>query len=123
MNLIPRIVVTLILSIIATVLLFFGAAGMDGMCHYTKSMYTLFPYGSYVMMHFSSDNWGLPLTLIQFPVYALVVLLVNGVRWRLGVAVLILVLHIAAASFALHDYCQSRRNCFVQRETVDSQRL
>jgi hypothetical protein len=111
MDLIPRIVVALILSIIVTVVLFFGAAAMDGMCHCMESMYTLFPVGSFVMMHYS-DTWGFPLTLVQFPVYMLVVGLVRGWRWRLGVAALILVLHIAAASFALHDYCQSRRNCF-----------
>lgn len=77
MGLIARIVIALMLSTIATVVLFFGAAAMDGMCHCMKSMYTLFPYGSYVMMHFSSDNWGLPLTFIQFPVYALAVVLVK----------------------------------------------
>lgn len=31
-------------------------------------MFTLFPYGSFVMMHFSSDSFGLPLALLQFPV-------------------------------------------------------
>jgi len=71
--LIPRIVIALILSAIATVTLFILAAMFDGMCHCMTAMYTVFPYGSFVMMHFSSDTWGMTLTLIQFPVYVLVV--------------------------------------------------
>ena len=116
---IHRVFIALILSAIATVALFIGAGMFDGMCHCMTGMYTLFPYGSFVMMHFSSDTWGLLLSLIQFPVYVLMVMLVKGVRWRLGVALLLLVLHGAAASFGLHDYCQSRRSCRLRGEHIN----
>lgn len=106
-----RIFVALLLSAAATAVLFIGAAMADGMCHCMKSMFTLFPYGSYVMMHFSSDTVGLPLALLQFPLYVFIVMLVKGTRWKLGVLGFLIALHIAAASFALRDYCQSRRIC------------
>ena len=74
-------------------------------------MYTLFPYGSFVMMHFSLDTFGLPLALLQFPVYVVILTLVNGTRWKLGVLLLFIVMHVSFATFALRDYCQSRRTC------------
>jgi hypothetical protein len=116
---IVRICVALILSVIATVALLFGAGMFDGMCHCMTSMFTVFPYGSFVMMHFSSDTWGMLLTFIQIPVYVLMVMLAKGVRWKLGVALLLIVLHVAAASFALHDYCQSRRNCLLRTDDIN----
>ena len=116
---IERIFIALILSSVVTAVLFMGAGMFDGMCHCMTSMYTLFPYGSFVMMHFSSDTWGLLLTLIQFPAYVLLVMLVKGVRWRLGAALLLIVLHVAAASFALHDYCQTRRSCLLRGDHIN----
>ena len=81
-------------------------------------MYTLFPYGSFLMMHFSSDTFGLPLALLQFPVYMLVLILVKGMRWKLGVLLFIVALHVFFATFALRDYCQSRRTCYLWRDAT-----
>lgn len=81
-----------------------------------KPMFALFPYGSFVMMRFSSDTFGLSLALAQFPVYVLAVVLVKGTRWNLGVLLLIAILHVAAASLALTDFCQSRPTCFLWRD-------
>jgi hypothetical protein len=114
-----RIFVALIVSAAATAVLFIGAAMADGMCHCMRSMFTLFPYGSFVMMHFSSDTFGLPLALVQFPIYVLVVMLVKGMRWKLGVILLLTALHIGAASFAFSDYCQSRRTCMLGRDPTN----
>ena len=69
------------------------------------------------MMHFSSDTWGMLLTLTQFPAYALMVL--KGTRWRIGVALLLIVLHGAAASFALHDYCESCRTSLLRNDHIN----
>jgi hypothetical protein len=43
-----RIFVALLVSAAATVVLFIGAGMADGACHCMKSMFTLFPYGSFV---------------------------------------------------------------------------
>jgi len=37
-------------------------------------------------------------------------------RWKIGVLLLLTVLHVTAASLALGDYCQSRRTCFLGRD-------
>ena len=110
-----RIIIVLILSAAATAVLFVGAGMAGGACHCMTPMYTLFPYGSFVMMHFSSDGLGLPLALLQFPAYVVVLSLVRGTRRKLGVLLLLIVPHVSFASFALRDYCQTRRTCFLRR--------
>jgi hypothetical protein len=93
----------LLLSTFGSIILFVGAAMHGGMCHCMTAMFTLFPYGSYVMMRMSLswDSVGLLLALLQFPVYAVIITVVNGVRWKIIVLLLIIVLHLVAASFAL----------------------
>ena len=75
-----------------------------GMCHCMTAMFALFPYTSFVMMRMSWDSLGLLFALLQFPLYAVIITVVNGARWKVIVLLLILTLHILAASFALRDY-------------------
>ena len=119
MTVIVKIVVALVLSIVGSVVLFIGAGMAGGACHCMKPMFTLFPYGSFVMMHFSSDTFGFPLALLQFPVYVLVVLLVKGARWKLCVLLLVVILHVAAVTFALTDFCRSRPTCLLWRNPTN----
>jgi hypothetical protein len=114
-----KILVALILSCIGSFVLFIGAGMAGGACHCMKPMFTLFPYGSFAMMHFSSDTFGLPLALLQFPVYVLAVTLVKGARWKLGVVLLVVLLHVAAVSFALTDFCRSRPTCLLWRDPTN----
>lgn len=111
-----RIIVALILSVAASAVLLVGAGMAGGACHCMTPMLTLFPYGSFVIRHFSSESFGLPLALLQFPLYTVVLTLVKGTRWKVGVLLLLIALHVAAASFSLRDYCQSRRTCSLQRD-------
>ena len=111
-----RIIIALILSAVASAVLLVGAGMAGGACHCMTPMFTLFPYGSFVMMHFSSDSFGLPLALLQFPLYAVVLTVVKGVRWKVGILLLLIALHIVAASFSLRDYCQSRPTCSLRRD-------
>ena len=115
-----RLIISLVVSVVASVILLVGAAMADGACHCMTSMYSLFPYGTYVSMHFSVDSLGLPLILLQFPLYVLVVTLVKGMRWKIGVLLFLIAMHVLAASFSLHDYCQSRRNCFLERHQTST---
>ncbi len=75
----------------------------------------LFPYGSFATMHFCSDTLELPPTLLQLPAYVLILLLVKGVRRKIWILLPLIVLNVTAASFALRDYCQSRRICSLWR--------
>jgi hypothetical protein len=83
----------------------------SGACHCMTPQITFFPYGNFVMTHFSSDNVGFPLVWLQFPAYALVLTLVKGVRWRIGVLLFLMVLHVLAATFGYRDYCDRRSTC------------
>jgi hypothetical protein len=119
MTVITRTVVALILSIVAGVLLFIAAGMASGACHCMKPMFSIFPYGSFAMTHFSSDTFGFPLALLQFPVYVLVVSLVKGTRWKVCALLLVVILHVAAVSFALTDFCRSRPTCLLWRDQTN----
>ena len=106
-----RLLLPLLLSTLGTIILFVGAAMHGGMCHCMTAKIALFPYGRFVIMMIGWDSFGLLLALLQFPVYAVIITVVNGVRWKMIVLLFIVILHVGAASFALRDYCQSRRRC------------
>ena len=63
------------------------------------------------MMRFSWDSLGLLIALLQFPLYAVIITVVKGMRWKVVALVLVVVIHVLTASIALRDYCQSRRTC------------
>ena len=65
-------------------------------------------------MTLSSDTLGFLLIAIQFPLYAVIFVLVKGARWRVIALLLVVGSHVLAASLALHDYCRSRRRCAVE---------
>jgi hypothetical protein len=106
--LIIRIVIALLLSIVVTIILFVLAAMSDGMCHCMKSMFTLFPYGTWVTMRTNAENFGLVLVFIQFPLYATVLTIVRTIRWKALALVVIVAIHAEAATLALRPYNSSR---------------
>ena len=73
-----------------------------------------FPYGAFTTMTLSSDTLGFLLIAIQFPLYAVIIVLVKGARWRVIALLLVVASHVLAASLALHDYCRWRRRCAVE---------
>ena len=105
------ILIALPLSVLGTIVLFVGAAMYGGMCHCETAMFALFPFGSFLTMRTSGESVGLLVTLVQFPLYALIVTLVNGARRRVIVLLLVIAFHVLAGSLTLYDYCQSRGTC------------
>jgi hypothetical protein len=89
------LIVSLIVSAILGVVLIVLAAMFDGMSHSSKSMYTLFPYGTSVVMRTRWSSIGLVLLVIQFPLYALILNLVR-LRWKAVALVLIVAIHVLA---------------------------
>jgi hypothetical protein len=73
-----------------------------------STMFTLFPYGTFISMRTSWDDTGLVLTFIQFPIYVLVVMTLKGKRARIAAILAILALHIITASVELRSYRRSR---------------
>jgi hypothetical protein len=88
------LIVSLIVSAVLGFVLMVLAAMGDGMSHNSKSMYTLFPYGTIVSMRTSWENLGTVLLFIQFPLYALIVNLVRPLRWKAIALVLIIAIHV-----------------------------
>ena len=100
------------ISAVVSVVLLVGAGLAGGACHCMTPMFSLFPYGSFVMEHFDSVTLGLPLALLQFPIYVVVLTLVKETHWKLIVLGFLIALHVLAATFAWRDYCESQRTCF-----------
>ncbi|HSE24855.1 MAG TPA: hypothetical protein VLB68_24550 [Pyrinomonadaceae bacterium] len=87
------LIVSLIGSTVMGVVLLFLAAMGDGMSHNSRSMYTLFPYGTILSMRTSWENLGTVLLFIQFPLYALILNLVRPLGWKAIALVLIIAIH------------------------------
>lgn len=98
------LIISLIVSAILGVVLIVLAAMSDGMTHSSKSMYTLFPYGTSVTMRTSWSSIGTLLLLIQFPLYALILNLVRPLRWKAVALVLIIAIHVLAVMLGMRAY-------------------
>ena len=98
------LIVSLIVSAILGVVLIVLAAMFDGMSHSSKSMYTLFPYGTSVVMRTRWSSIGLVLLVIQFPLYALILNLVRPLRWKALALVLIVAIHVLAVVLGMRAY-------------------
>ena len=98
------LIVSLIVSAILSVVLIVLAAMFDGMSHSSKSMYTLFPYGTSVVMRTPWSSIGMILLVIQFPLYALILNLVRPLRWKAVALVLIIAIHVLAVVLGVRAY-------------------
>lgn len=110
-----RTVLALVLSVVATAILLALAAMADGVCHCMNSMYTLFPYGTILTMRPSWERTSSLIIFIQFPLYALALVVTKPLRRKLVILIIIVVLHGAAAWLGLRDYCKTRRTCSMAR--------
>ena len=96
-----RFFVALIISVVVTVGLVNLAAMSDGMCHCMDSTFNSFPYGTIVTMRTSWEDTGLLLTFAQFPIYTILVLITPTKRWKVVVAIALLVIHVVFAVWGL----------------------
>jgi hypothetical protein len=95
------LIVSLIGSAVMGAVLMFLAAMADGMSHNSKSMYTLFPYGTILSMRTDWENLGTVLLFIQFPFYALILNLVRPLGWKAIALVLIIAIHVVTVVSAM----------------------
>ena len=103
-RLILPLLIALPISALVTVVLFFAAGFLGGACHCMTPVSILFPYGTFITMRTRFENAGFLLDLMQFPVYASVVAILNGWRQRIIGSVVLLTLHVIAAIGALTMY-------------------
>jgi len=95
------LIVSLVVSAVMGVVLIVLAAMGDGMSHNSKSMYTLFPYGTIVSMRTPWSTLGTVLLFIQFPIYALILNLVRPLGWKAFALVLIIAIHVLTVVSAM----------------------
>lgn len=98
------LLIALSISVVMTVVLFFTAGFAGGACHCMTPVSVLFPFGTFIGMRTSWENTGLVATIFQFPLYAIIVAIVSGWRWKLLALALILVVHSVAAIGAVNMY-------------------
>ncbi len=103
-----RLVLSLLIAIpvsaVITVLLLFAAGFAGGACHCMTPVSVLFPYGTFITMRTRFEAIGFYSDILQFPVYATVVAILNDWRRRLVGSVVILITHSIAAIGALTMY-------------------
>ncbi len=118
-----RIFVALIISVVITAVLFIFAGMAGGMCHCMDSTFQLFPYGTIVTMRTSWENTGLFLTFVQFPLYTILVLITPTKRWKVIVAVILLVIHSLVAVWGLRVHKGMRYQVAVSSESLQIEQV
>ncbi len=107
------LLLSLVLSVVGTIILLIGSGMAGGACHCMTPMFTLFPFGSFILDRW--DNFGFLLVLLQFPLYVAIVTMVKGPRWKIASVLLIIALHVLASVFGFREYCQSRPTCVIAK--------
>lgn len=93
-------------GVFLTAILFALAGVLGGACHCVIPTTVFFPYAAIVLGRFSAESIGLLLIAIQFPLYAVVLAIVNGWERKKVVFLLLLAFHVAATlvSLKLHEH-------------------
>ncbi len=79
---------------------FIVAAALDGACHCVTPTIALFPYGA-IALTLSRESLSLPLMVLQFPIYSLIVATSRTARIRILFVLGLLVIHVTCAGLAL----------------------
>lgn len=96
-----RNLLAIVIAIVVTVVPGVPAAFFGGFCHCTTAFTVVFPFATVVVMRTIWESSGELLTLLQFPIYAVIIANLNGRHRRVIAAIVILAVHIIAAIFAL----------------------
>jgi hypothetical protein len=98
---VKRNLLAILIAIVVTFVVGVPAAFFGGACHCSTAMSVVFPYSSVVVIRTSWESSGELLTLLQFPMYSVIIANQNSQRRKLIAAIALLVLHVFAATFAL----------------------
>jgi hypothetical protein len=95
-----NILIGLAIGVVLTVLSFILAALADGACHCVKPTIIFFPYAALALTR-SWESISLPLMALQFPIYAISIAKVRGIRWKLLTFIILVLLHVGSAAIGL----------------------
>jgi hypothetical protein len=96
-----NVLVATSIGVALTMILFLLAGALGGACHCTTPTTLAFPYGAMMLERFGAESIALLVMAIQFPLYAIVLAKVNGNEWKVGVFLILLILHATAAAVSL----------------------
>ena len=99
-----RILIAIVIGIVLTVLFFALAGFFGGACHCVTPTTTFFPYAAIVFGTTSWDSIGLGLIALQFPLYAIILVSVRGIKWRALSFIVLLLSHTLALLVGLKVY-------------------
>jgi hypothetical protein len=86
-----RTLIAIAIGIILTVVFFALAGFFGGACHCVTPTAIFFPYAAIVFGITSWDSVGLVLIALEFPLYAIVLIVVRGIKWwAISFAILLL---------------------------------
>jgi hypothetical protein len=89
------------IGVALTMLLFVLAGALGGACHCTTPTSLAFPYGAITLKRLGAESVAFLVMAIQFPLYAIALVKVNGNEWKVGVFLILLILHVTAAAVSL----------------------
>jgi len=99
-----RTLIAIAIGIVLTVAFFALAGFFGGACHCVTPTAILFPYAAIVFGTTSWDSIGLVLIALQFPLYAIVLISVRGIKWRTLSFVILLLSHTLTLLVGLKVY-------------------
>ena len=85
--------------IVLTVVFFLITAFADGACHCVKPTIIVFPYAALALSR-SWESASLPLIVLQFPIYSILIAKVTGTRLKLLTLAIVIALHVVTATVA-----------------------
>lgn len=94
-----KYVIAVVIGILWTVVFGILAGFGGGACHCNTPLRVLFPYMTMLGVHAESDL-GTLLFALQCPIYAVSVAMPESLEWRLGVLLIVLVVHSCAVAVA-----------------------
>jgi hypothetical protein len=94
-----KFLIGIVVGVALTVVFFLLTALADGACHCVKPTIIVFPYAALAL----SRSWeyaSLPLIVLQFPVYSILIARVTGIRFKVLTLAIVIALHAATATLA-----------------------
>ena len=99
-----RLFILIAIAILLTVTFGFLGGFLGGACHCETPMTLFFPYGTIIGMRTRWESLGFVLTMLQFPLYAIVLASFKAGRRQVVVLLVLFLVHAATSLLGLTVY-------------------
>ena len=94
---VKKYVIAILVGALLTLFLFALAGILGGACHCVVPTIVFFPFGSWTLVRFGAESISFLTMVLQFPIYAVVLVSANGRQRQKIVCLILTLLHVAAA--------------------------